>query len=487
MIARISLRGAAVAATFWLASPAGAQTRFLWPAAKIDVSRYATVEECLAATARVRDSMDLPRRMRLITEPMGAADLEGLSPPVVEVAQRCSAKWPAATASLDDYAPLLPLYLQAGRDADARTLVQRRLAAPDAADPTTRATLLNIAAQTYVFATPSRIVDAETTLQQLRKVITTSDQVFQAMSAWYALHTSSVLVGDTARARRAAEELPKLAATLTPQDKESLLWQLRGRTWTYKAYEYLSWFKALDRLRESTAAYTAIMRSNWSKASEEHMSALQFPIGTKAAPLTADFWFMPGATAPSPAPSPTRPTTGSIALVIFLDGCMRANSTCWDMDATIKRLHAKYPDLELTVIGQTLGYVLDNLTQAPSMEADVYRQWWLGYKELPAAVAISSTPFTRLEDPDRRRMNQATPNQKNYSVGHWPSTMKGYLIDRDGTIIYADTVQRSSESHFTQLIDILEAKHHGQHADRPVPVATPPVTAYQREDIVASR
>lgn len=447
----------------------GAQTRFQWPAPTMDLTQYTTVEACLAATERLRDSVEGPQRAQITVSAFNAAttrEAGALPAVVITEAQRCSAQWPSQSANLDDYRPLLTLYLQAGRDTDARTLIQRRLAAPDAAADSVKAAVIDAAAENYVLATPARVADAEHMLDQFATLPKTGDRLFQQMFGWHMVQTASDFLGDTARARRAAAHMPELAAALTPEDKESVLWQLRAKYWTYQAYEYLNWFTALDRLRTSTASYVSLMRDSWAKASNEHQRVVQFPLGNMAAPVEGEFWFMPSSgTGPSvrvSAPTPTRPTRGKIALVVFFDGCIRSSSECWDIDATLRRLHQHYPDVELTLIGQTFGFVLDQVPPPPDQEAELYRQWWLEFQHIPAALAVSVTPFTRVEDPDRRRINQATANQLHYSTASWPSSMKGYLIDRDGTIIYADTVHQRSEKRFSQLIDVLQGAGRGQ-------------------------
>ncbi|MBX6333527.1 MAG: hypothetical protein IRY91_16895, partial [Gemmatimonadaceae bacterium] len=114
-------------------SPAGAQTRFEWPDTTVDVAKYATVEECLAAAGRVRFGQQVQEALTVwrdtIMESYLKSRLDSEPAPVVATARRCGARFAEPEAALDGFPLLLRLYLVAGRDSDAQALVARRLAA----------------------------------------------------------------------------------------------------------------------------------------------------------------------------------------------------------------------------------------------------------------------------------------------------------------------------------------------------------------------
>src|SRR5690349_7128206 len=126
----------ALGAGFGLAiTSAPAQTRFSWPDTAVDVARYTEVTECLAATARVTNSIHAARD-RLVSPDTLPFDVkqrmeEPRSAEEIATAQRCAARFSVATTPLYEFAPLVTLYLRANRDADATALLSRRLAAVD--------------------------------------------------------------------------------------------------------------------------------------------------------------------------------------------------------------------------------------------------------------------------------------------------------------------------------------------------------------------
>lgn len=109
------------------ARTAAGQTLFDGPTAPpTDVSRYVWVEECLAATSRVQHSLENTAPILSDTMPLAyavGAARAALPAPVVETARRCGARFEVATAPLDDFRPLLELYLEAGRDTEDRKSV----------------------------------------------------------------------------------------------------------------------------------------------------------------------------------------------------------------------------------------------------------------------------------------------------------------------------------------------------------------------------
>lgn len=160
----------------------------------------------------------------------------------------------------------------------------------------------------------------------------------------------------------------------------------------------------------------------------------------------------------------TRPTPSAISLIVFLDRCDSFVLQCLETYATIKRLASEYPELELTLSAQTYGFFFDQKPPAPEEEAKLYQKWWLEFHSLPAALLITETPFWRLSDPDRRRINEEIDNRKNYSFGSWiVKPQMGVLVDREGTIVYTNILGRTTERRFGELIQVLRE---GRSIDR---------------------
>jgi hypothetical protein len=122
---------------------------------------------------------------------------------------------------------------------------------------------------------------------------------------------------------------------------------------TRTALELIAWPELLDSLRRGTPADVARLRSDWAKASGESGESYGRlrPAGSIAPPIEADFWFRRDDGA---APRPTR---GKVALVVFLDQSRCAAQQCFIAYAALHRLAARYPELEITLVARTHGYL----------------------------------------------------------------------------------------------------------------------------------
>jgi len=201
---------------------------------------------------------------------------------------------------------------------------------------------------------------------------------------------------------------------------------------------------------------------------------MKFPVGEQAPALESEFWFDASSAGINDkgdggssvaSPNPSRPTRGKVSIVLFFSNCPLLVLQCWDAYATLKRIHEQYPAVELTATTQTAGFFQDQVPPPPEKEADFYRQWWIAFQRLPVMVAVSQTPFWRLEEPDRRRINEPVANNIHYSFGEWRvRPQMAFLVAQDGTIIYANTLGHNSERRFRELIEVLEARSDGRHS-----------------------
>lgn len=433
------------------AAVAGAQTRFAWPAHTVDLSRYTMVEACLAATRRIDDSVNVPRRFDLAGRPK-TSDIPALPQVVIDAARRCSAQWPASTVTLVDYPLLLRLYIQAGRDADVNLLVQRRLGAVAVHDDSSLAVALESTADVYLSTVPYQITSAERIIALYARLPRTTMRVFRRIDFLSDLLSVADRCGDTLRARSAATQLTQLSQTIAETDKATAAWTDYRAYRVWRAIDYLTRLSQLDSLRRSTASYVALVRANWAKVGSSPTS----PIGERAPTLLGDFWFEPGIRHPV-APNGPQPAPGAISLITFLDDCHIRVSQCWESYAALERIHQQFPDVALTIVTQTKGFFLDQEPPTADTEAELYRHWWLDVRQLPATLVVETTPFFRLPAPDRRRVNQATADRTNYSFGHrWNPSQKSFLLDRDGVIVEWAVLDRDSEQRFNQSLRVLE-------------------------------
>ena len=455
----------------------------------MDVTRYG-IEECLAAT-QAADPREAFHRdstgMTGIIEPFWRDTLEEtaaraaeqarepLHAWVTDVARRCGARFAAASAPLADFALVFALYLAANRDADAATLVTRRLKAVTAERE--HVAVLDTIIHAYLgqtalgsglklrfplFTHPGRLAAAESLITELARLKSATWQM--RFGTYGRLGYDAWDAGDTVRARRAYQAQLAIAATLTDAERRSN--EFQGAA--VDIHQALKRFDTtlLDSLRHSTAAYAAYYRALWAKATGGVVP--QSPIGEPAPMIEGDFWFRRGDSRAG------RPVEGKVNLVVFLNQatCYGGGSSpsCQMHYARLRRLAQRFPALEVTLVAQTLGWFWVAALPAPAEELALLERTWLEERKLPGALAVTNTPFWRLPDPDRRRVNRKVANVTHYSFGgigqvaadklYFPAS--AVLIDQSGRVI--DFANSIKEHDLVELIEVLLAR---QMANRP--------------------
>jgi hypothetical protein len=150
---------------------------------------------------------------------------------------------------------------------------------------------------------------------------------------------------------------------------------------------------------------------------------------------------------------------GITATAIVRDACDSANN--WGAYAALHRFAQRFPELEITIVGRTLGFASVMAPPPPAAEADTLRDWLFVKHALPGALAVTATDFWRLPEPDRRRVDREVPNIAHYSFGRTWNVGSGsaFLVDRKGTIVdIGDVGIRSVEGRLTRLIEALFAQ-----------------------------
>jgi hypothetical protein len=81
----------------------------------------------------------------------------------------------------------------------------------------------------------------------------------------------------------------------------------------------------------------------------------------------------------------------------------------------------------------------------------------LEFHRLPATLVISNPEFFRLEQPDRRRIDEPTANMTGYAFGIWggAGNKEAYLVDVNGMILHSGQLNRSLERQFRELLDVV--------------------------------
>jgi hypothetical protein len=474
---------AGLALALWLGVPsAAAQTTFAWPDTTVDVAKYTRVEQCLAATDRVASGQLWLQERVVWRDTMPIDEQRPLRPapaPVTATAARCAARYPVANASLRDFPLLLQLYLEAGRDADAQTLVERRLAAATAARE--RAAVSDSAVRLYLQAQPVRLDAAEALL--VARAHAGADRL-DRMLLYVRLMEAARDAGDTTRARRAAGWVVAVADSLTQAERESEKFTTMepspnnglpprgGNLLVFAAVQQVVGLRTLlDSLRHSTQAMVNLQRNMWAKIMHERPEALPLPIGEKAPTLTADSWF------PHDASGTPHPAPGHVAIVEFVDtsipnACLGRDGWGVVTDACVypltllRRLTDRFPGIDITLAVGTHGSYLYVPPPSPADEAELIRKWLEPYRIPNAAIAVSTRPFWNLQRPDGRRVDKPTANETAYTFGKsWSVQGSGgggrYLIDQDGIVV--DVI--FNEGATFQFVDVLvhRQKEGGAH------------------------
>jgi hypothetical protein len=435
-----------------LASSAAAQTHFVWPDTTVDISRYTTVDRCLAGVKRIRDGQVALARQAVWSDTMPQDEQQNLKPlpaPVTLAAARCAARFDSRTARLQDFALLMELYLIADRDADAKALFERRLAAITSKGVTERIAVEDSAVHIYLTVLPRRLDAAEQVL--LGRARGGADRL-DRLALYDRLMEAARDAGDTTRARRAAAWMLAVADSLTPAERESdkftKMGAEGGNLVVYSAMFEIVGAKTLaDSLRHSTAAMVGLMHTMWTKFTKERAEAFPFPLGERASTIAGDYWY------PREASGDKHPAPGHVSIVEFIDAswlygsCLNSGGWTAIADAcagnwySLRRLSDRFPGLDITFVLGTRGNFLHAPPPSPAQEAELYHNWLDPYRIKGAVLSVTSRPFWNLPAPDGRRVDKTTPNAVAYGFGKSWSVDQGsglggrYLIDQDGLIV----------------------------------------------------
>lgn len=478
---------AALGVALW-AAPAAGQTLFAWPDTAVAVASYTVLEECRAAVLRSREFTQAAEVMASgiwsDTIPLDSTEDAARKPlpaPVVGTVRSCGARYANAdSVSLEDFTSLVPLYLEARWDDKARRLIDRRIAAippkKDAELAAVMDTVIDMLLRDATRYGGRRGDMAEAVgLEHLPRV---RDRVKRLrLYSRLTLGASAESDPDSARARvmRIVQRMTPIVDSLTEKELDELLneyGQLAegiedGGDFVQRYYAMLNISLGkqtfLDSLRRSTAAYVRMKKENWSRATgmRPETYLLGNPLGDKAPAIHADFWL-----GYDPAKGP-RPAPGRVSLVVFFDTheCLgtatkpeEVGGACARSLYPLSRIEQRFPELEITVVAQTRGhYAYEKEGLTPEREARLTKQW-LESLGVNAPLAMSSSEYWRLPDPDSRRIGKPSETAVAYTFGksHRGANSGALLIDVDGTVVHTRQMNRWAEfEDYNELIEIL--------------------------------
>ncbi len=442
-----------------------AQTRFEWPPVDIDLSRYRTVEDCLSVTDRIGDSIRGMAPAWLDTMPFYVQDGHLPEPAAVQrIAFACAEQFDDPALSLLDPPLLVKLYLQAGRESDAEALTHRRLAMVPAERRQERAALIETFATVYLRSQPIRLAVVESLIAEPFAEDLSVYSAMQRLRFSIAAFTAALKIGDTTRATRFAQRAGQAARKLTIAERKDQWYQWVGRPNLYIAGDFLIWQTLRDSLTRGTRPFADIRRANWVAISGDSITSITNAVGQQAPEIVGSFWFDVDHRKPSSMLADSvrrlpvaRSIIGRTTLLVFLDSNRCLERGCWTEYTILQRLHRQFPEINIQLVARTQGYFSIMAPPAPAEEAELMRRLWQDFARIPGRLAVTVTPFFRLPGLDRRRIDEETPNETQYTFGGSRGNTSGrcFLIDRDGIIVESTSLNRYGEVVLHELIDVL--------------------------------
>lgn len=465
----------------------GAQTRFTVPDTAPDLSKYETIEDCASGLSRVvyGEKIKLPYWADTV-ELVGGEEVQELPAVAKDFSLRCVAKFNPDSANLDMYHLWIRAYLAAGNDNAAQIVANRKLVASswetqDSSQLFERA--IDVILGEYTRARPYRIELVRSLLDTYLEGEKSPTGVSHLVNLYSSKVHYELSVGDSTTARAWAQKVLDLIDTFPRSQQNADFFRLHAASAIATAREVGESKSLLDSLRVSGEAYAALRRFFWKDVTSGDANDYVKMIGEKAKPLVGDFVYSrdgsPINTSSFPAESASFsagvfPATGKVSMVVFLYGGCRAespsdggqsrsafNESCLDSYTVLHRIARRYPDVEITIVSRTLGYVGDLGPLSPAEEAEKLRWWWLDHHKLPASLVIAETGYFNMPGLDRRRLDNPDENATNYTflanqrrTGDI-SNRTIYLIDSDGAILAAETLNVTAEKRLKPILDII--------------------------------
>lgn len=429
--------------------PAHAQTRFQWPRARVDISKYSSIEMCMAAVRRVHDSVKARGGVLLDTLPLTQyGNTSPLPTIVVETAQQCVERFPEERIQSHEVALAQELYTIANRDDDVLHLLRQHMAV--AHDNRERAAAIDTTVIILLKAQPVRLVTADSLLGELDRFdvwpITQKLQRFGNMAY------QSRVAGDSVRMRRYSERFLSIAKTLP----DSVINSVDGivvRIFVSVIVGWLNQRELLDSLRQNTTAYANLKRSYFESIAGR--GRFNSPVGAQAPPFHADFW------RPDHPETNVVPTPGKLTLMIGIPNNYQTSSFGLGQYAVIQRIARRFPMIDVIAVTSTVGFFGPLVPPPPQEEADLLYRDVVELNQLPARLGVVNTQFWRLPNPDRRRINQERESSADYKAVYdllFTGGGTALLIDGQGFVVDTQLLRREAEPEIIQLIEAVLAR-----------------------------
>ncbi len=415
-----------VGGTTVASTPVSAQTRFLWPDSRFDITKYKHIEMCAGVIGRVRDSVDalystyfdtLHYSVYNKTTPIAAS--------IITAAQRCLAPFSVDQVSLDIVRVMMPVYLVANNDSAAKLLLDRQIQAIPADSVRHRMAIIDSGLWRYNASRPPRArlsVELYSWFEKSGMVVPTRDRIMAAGMVAATARESR----DTALSRAGVNNLANLAKAMTNAEWED--GNLGGAV-SAMIFWGIRWLHTQElevELATSTDAFKTKIHRLFTelvgKPPSETLWTDVGMIGTPAKSPVCDFWF------PAGAEKHTYPQPGVVTLFMGVDSEIGIRMKA---SAIARRLKIANPELEIILLAKTGGWFKTLEPPPPAYEAVLIDSMFRKIHEVPAIVGVTNTTFWRLPGYDRRRVNDITVNQENGYLGSGSVR----LVDKEGKLV----------------------------------------------------
>ncbi len=464
-----------------------AQTRFAVRDTTPDVSKYVSMEDCLAGLERIKEYevRKLPYWIDTV-ELVGGGELSPVAAKAKDFSARCLAKFNPDSVDLDNYMLWMRMYLSAGNDKAAELIAKRKLdesswESSDSSKLLSR--VIGGVVGEYRNAIPKRSQLGRAIIDFYLEDPNRPTSLEHIVNLYVSKTVQELDRGDTAAGKLWAHKVLAVIDSSAKLGRDSAFIKKSGSVFIAQARELIENDVLLDSLRVSGEAYAMLKHSIWKDTPNEVRESHINMIGEKARPLKGEFMYSRSGerlnnsiklTGTSELSVASYPSIGKVSLVVFLYGGCRdeAPSTstpkernshrtmCLDSYTIMRRIAKRYPEVDMTIVTKTMGYLGEIGPLAPENEADSLRSLWLDRHKLPARLLVENTEYFRLPGLDGRRVDHSYENSMNYSSlspnksGELPNKSV-YLIDSDGTILLSGSLHLSFEKQAKEILDVI--------------------------------
>lgn len=450
------------------------QTRFMQFNKEIDMKNYDFVEKCLVGVSDIIYKESVKSGLYKDTLQFNATELyEPLANPVVAFAKECSLNWremPNVSLEKDSsFFNIAKLFLYANRDDEIREVIHEIVQTrAKVADSIFMGAFYNTF-RLVVLTRPIRIDILDTLTNELVKRRKRMLQIDQSIS--YQGYLQQILrfyigLDKQDMALKVANEMLDINGSLSEEDKAEIGWFNKGgHIMVFQALKYINHKALLDSLSKSTDAYLSLYNSMVDASTGGRRNMFRSIIGSKI--KTPDYSFY-SRSLNNHDTSYVDKIGHEVSFVLFLGhncyypkhgklpewrGSGHARP-CYDSYAAIKRINNEFISVPIVVSAQTRGYFGPFALTDPQDEAKLMSKLWIDFHKLPADLAVENTEHWFLPGYDKRRIDNLTVNQKNYSPdGNRRIPEKTIvLIDSDGIIIDADDLDRFNERKWKEML-----------------------------------